>query len=129
MCFAHTYYIMCFILHRSEISLISCKYVLNVNACERDREKEKKEGKNRKITLVCSLKELHVTNAAIFAFAHLMEERKQTVASIDLFHYIRLLLDQHCGLFVPNDNKHGISLANHRQEIEIKAINCKHLLY
>lgn len=79
------------------------------------------------ITLVCNLKELRVINAVISAFVHSMVEKKQTVASIDLFHCTQLLLGQHCELFAPNGNKHDISLENHRQEIEIAAIICKHI--
>lgn len=56
-----------------------------------------------------------------------MVERRQTVASIDLFHCTQLLLGRHYGLFAPNDNKHGISLENHRQEIGITAITYNHI--
>ena len=58
-----------------------------------------------------------------------MEERRQIVALIDLFHYTQLLLDQHCELFVPSGNKHDISLENHQQEIGIRATNCKHISF
>lgn len=81
------------------------------------------------ITLVYNLKELHAINVIISAFVHLTVEKKQTVASIDLFRCIQLLLDQHCELFVPNDNKRDISWENHQQETGIIAINCKHILF
>lgn len=75
------------------------------------------------ITPVCNLKELRVINAIIFAFAHLMVERKQTAVSTDLFHCIQLSLDRHYELFALSGNKHDISSENHRQEIETAAIN------
>lgn len=79
------------------------------------------------ITPVCNLKELRVINAVTSAFVHLMVERRQIAASIDLFHCTQLLLDRHCGLFAPSDNKHDISLENHQQGIEIIAIICRHI--
>lgn len=53
----------------------------------------------------------------------------QIVVLTDLFLRKLLLLGLHYELFELDDNRHGISLANHQKEIEIIAINYNKYIY
>ena len=57
-----------------------------------------------------------------------MVEMMQIVASTDLFHYILLLLDQHCEQFELSDNRHDISWENRLTKIETIAITLLNIL-